>query len=97
MLVLPGSTAHSDFRLRKLLRGVQQDLPAVTAIHSRFVHLVDCDAPMASEQLEILGQLLAYGDMAEETQGSAQGVYRLVVPRPGTISPWSSKATATTP
>ena len=93
MLVLPGSTAHSDFRLRKLLRGVQQDLPAVTAIHSRFVHLVDCDAPIASEQLEILGQLLAYGDMAEETQGSAQGVYRLVVPRPGTISPWSSKAT----
>ncbi|ALO45889.1 phosphoribosylformylglycinamidine synthase [Pseudohongiella spirulinae] len=94
MLVLPGSAAHSDFRIRKLLRVIQQDVPAVTALQSRFVHIADCQAPLNTEQQTVLEQLLAYGDDAGiEEQGEAQGLYRLIVPRPGTISPWSSKAT----
>lgn len=95
MLVLTGSTAHSDFRLRKLLRTVQRELPAVQALSSHFVHIAECDQPPVDEQLHVLEQLLAYGDTTalQDEQGEAQGVYRLVVPRPGTISPWSSKAT----
>jgi phosphoribosylformylglycinamidine synthase len=94
MLVLTGSAAHSDFRIRKLLRAVQQDVPAVTALQSRFVHIADCDGPLVPDQLAVLEQLLEYGGNADtEEQGEAQGLYRLIVPRPGTISPWSSKAT----
>lgn len=98
MLVLPGSTAHSDFRRRKLLRIIQRDLPAVIAISSSFVHIAECEQSLSAAEYSALEQLLQYGDAAcessaDESTGSAMGVYRLVVPRPGTISPWSSKAT----
>lgn len=94
MLVLTGSTAHSDFRLRKLLRTVQQALPAVTAISSCFVHIAECSEELSDTEHAILSQLLAYGDLpADDDVSGQQGLFRLVVPRPGTISPWSSKAT----
>ncbi|HDZ09569.1 phosphoribosylformylglycinamidine synthase [Pseudohongiella sp.] len=95
MLVLTGSTAHSDFRLRKLLRNVQRELPAVQALASHFVHIAECDREPSSDELKMLGQLLAYGQGIEQddVRDVAHGITRLVVPRPGTISPWSSKAT----
>lgn len=94
MLVLTGCTAHSDFRLRKLLRQIQQDIPVVDAISSCFVHIIECDSTLDDTQSQVLTQLLSYGDSPESTEELGQfGVFRLVVPRPGTISPWSSKAT----
>ncbi|HLT63105.1 MAG TPA: phosphoribosylformylglycinamidine synthase, partial [Pseudohongiella sp.] len=95
MLVLSGSTAHSEFRLRKLLRQIQLDIPEVEGLSSRFVHIIDTDQALDDQQLDVLEQLLSYGDQpAAELDGEGQfGVFRLVVPRPGTISPWSSKAT----
>jgi phosphoribosylformylglycinamidine synthase len=94
MLVLTGSTAHSEFRLRKLLRAIQQNVPAVSAISSCFVHFAESAQALGSEEQHTLEQLLAYGDapVSDEALGK-HGVFRLVVPRPGTISPWSSKAT----
>ncbi|MDO8909300.1 MAG: phosphoribosylformylglycinamidine synthase [Pseudohongiella sp.] len=94
MLVLTGCTAHSDFRLRKLLRQIQQDVPAVETLSSRFVHLIDGAPALDNSQMLVLEQLLNYGDdPAAEDESGQFGVFRLVVPRPGTISPWSSKAT----
>lgn len=95
MLVLTGSTAHSDFRLRKLLRTVQQELPAVRALSSHFVHIAECTRELNAEETRVLQQLLAYGQGIREDDSELgnEGVSRLVVPRPGTISPWSSKAT----
>lgn len=93
MLVLTGSTAHSDFRLRKLIRSVQQALPAVTAISSCFVHIAECSEQLSHAQHAILEQLLTYGDTPTDDVPGQQGLFRLVVPRPGTLSPWSSKAT----
>lgn len=94
MLVLTGCTAHSDFRLRKLLRQIQQDIPVVEAISSCFVHIIDADATLDEAQSQVLEQLLSYGDSPSLNDELGQfGVFRLVVPRPGTISPWSSKAT----
>ncbi|OFE12202.1 phosphoribosylformylglycinamidine synthase [Pseudohongiella acticola] len=95
MLVLTGSTAHSDFRLRKLLRNVQQELPAVRGLNSYFVHFAECTRDLSADETSALQQLLAYGqEPRDEGAGeNSEGVTRLVVPRPGTISPWSSKAT----
>lgn len=94
MLILNGSAAHSDFRLRKLLRLIQLELPQVTELFSAYVHLAECDRDLSEQELQVLEQLLSYGSWPEDDSDNAsQGVSRVVVPRPGTISPWSSKAT----
>jgi len=91
MLVLRGSAALSQFRVEKLLRLVQTRCPRVTVISARYVHLVDVSAELTAEQLSVLDRLLDYGPVAS---GDIENVsFLLVVPRPGTISPWSSKAT----
>ena len=88
MFVLTGCTAHSDFRLRKLLRQIQQDIPAVDGISSCFVHIIDCDDVLDNTQSMVLEQLLGYGDSpGSKDELGPFGVFRLVVPRPGTISP----------
>ena len=94
MFVLTGCTALSDFRLRKLLRQIQHEIPVVDAMNCCFVHIVDCDEVLDDARSEVLEQLLNYGDSPALNDDLGQfGVFRLVVPRPGTISPWSSKAT----
>jgi phosphoribosylformylglycinamidine synthase len=91
MLQLRGGAALSDFRLTKLLAALQEAVPAITAVRACFYHFVETDANLHQEQQEILNQLLAYGEpMASHTTAQHN---LLVVPRPGTISPWSTKAT----
>ncbi|MEO8307190.1 MAG: phosphoribosylformylglycinamidine synthase [Pseudomonadota bacterium] len=91
MLQLPGGPAHSDFRLAKLLRQVQVIEPTVHGLASRHVHLVDCASPLSADEEQRLGVLLTYGPRYDTVQ--PQGQLIMVAPRPGTTSPWSSKAT----
>ncbi|MFA5984461.1 MAG: phosphoribosylformylglycinamidine synthase [Methylococcaceae bacterium] len=91
MLKIPGAFALSDFRLKKLLAGLQALDANILAVSARYMHFVDLAAPLSAQQIDILNQLLAYG--SAEGQGIAAKAGILVVPRPGTISPWSSKAT----
>jgi phosphoribosylformylglycinamidine synthase len=91
MLVIPGSSALSEFRKQKLMARVRAAVRAVLRIEARFVHFVDVAEPLDEHELAILEELLTYGAPASERDG--HGVLALVVPRPGTISPWSSKAT----
>lgn len=88
MLILPGSLALSAFRQTRLLQDLKALLPKVIAVHARFVHLVDGQPD--AEGHRRLEELLQYG---EPFTGTDAGELFLVVPRPGTISPWSSKAT----
>ena len=88
MLILPGSLALSLFRQNRLLRELQALVPAVSAVHGRFLHLVD--GVVEGEERTRLEALLEYGDAFN---GSDKGELFLVVPRFGTISPWSTKAT----
>jgi len=91
MLVLRGAPAHSEFRLRKL----EQILLDVTAralqVSTRFMHFLDLDEPLKGEEQRVLQRLLTYGPHPSGDEPG--GALVLVVPRPGTISPWSSKAT----
>jgi len=95
MLVLPGVSALSPFRNAKLLSTIQSQIPAVRALTSRFVHFADCDGELAAPEQKVLTALLDYGSAAQSqvVTSPAGAVLRVVVPRPGTISPWSSKAT----
>ncbi|MFN3899055.1 MAG: phosphoribosylformylglycinamidine synthase, partial [Alishewanella aestuarii] len=91
MLILRGAPALSEFRIQKLLDlCAQQNLP-VNGIYAEYMHFADLSAPLSSEQRQVLDQLLTYGPSIASHQPS--GLLLLVTPRPGTISPWSSKAT----
>lgn len=89
MLVYPGARALSDFRKQKLLKSLKQVAPQVKSVEARFIHFVDAKKLSNEEEKELI-ELLNYGD---EFRGQPKGELFLVVPRIGTISPWSSKAT----
>jgi len=85
MQIFPGSQALSDFRRDKLLS--QLKAGGVTDIRGWYVHFVDADGLNADDDAKLQDLLGEAGTLPNE------GELFLVVPRPGTISPWSSKAT----
>ena len=97
LLFLPGAPALSGFRIEKLLARIAAIEPAVTGLVSHFVHFASLARPLSDGELRILQQLLTYGPRAaaaprsDDQSGAAERL--LAVPREGTISPWSSKAT----
>ena len=91
MLELPGQSALSDFRLEKLLRSLQAQDDRVKSISARFSYFVAVTATLSAQQQQHLDALLLSGDKPGKLSKGAKTIY--VVPRPGTISPWSSKAT----
>ncbi|MET0379789.1 MAG: phosphoribosylformylglycinamidine synthase [Spongiibacteraceae bacterium] len=105
MLILRGAPALSPFRIQKLLDALSANLSAVpggalsgrdgggvvTGIYAEYVHFADLERELSAGERAVLDQLLCYGPALAE--GKAEGELLLVVPRPGTISPWASKAT----
>ncbi|MEC8373679.1 MAG: phosphoribosylformylglycinamidine synthase, partial [Pseudomonadota bacterium] len=91
MLVLRGAPALSEFNQTKLIAKLGQSGVKVKNLYSEYVHLVDSQGDLSKQHIEILEKLLTYGP-ARQAQ-SPSGTLFLITPRPGTISPWSSKAT----
>lgn len=91
MLINRGAPALSGFRIQKLLDTLKSSVPGLNSLSAEFVHFTDASSSLNDEQQNVLAQLLHYGPKAEAV--STDGQMLLVVPRPGTISPWSSKAT----
>jgi len=91
MLRLRGCPALSAFRLNKLLFSVQQQVPDVCGIDAEFTHFAWLESTLSTQQENTLDRLLEYGPM--RLVKVPDGQLFLVTPRPGTISPWSSKAT----
>ncbi|EOX4225131.1 phosphoribosylformylglycinamidine synthase, partial [Vibrio cholerae] len=91
MRILRGSPALSEFRVNKLLTACREQQLPVTGIYAEFMHFADLKADLNPQELEKLEKLLTYGPTIQEHE--PQGLLLLVTPRPGTISPWSSKAT----
>ncbi len=89
VVLLPGPPALSRFRLDKL-RG-RLDL-GDGPLYAEFVHLLAVSAPLSDAELARCASLLHYGPAADVPQRDGSHV-ATVVPRQGTISPWSSKAT----
>jgi phosphoribosylformylglycinamidine synthase len=94
MLQIAGAPALSAFRIAKLLERVKRLEPSVQALASRFVHFVDLTRELQRGERDVLERLLTYGPRSEPLPSAEDnGQILLVVPREGTISPWSSKAT----
>lgn len=92
MLQLRGAAALSSFRLNKLLASARRAVPRLAAIGTEYVHFVDLEFALDHDHRRVLERLLRYGPR-DDVPSAAEGQVLLVVPRLGTISPWSSKAT----
>ena len=92
MLQLSGATALSQFRLERLLRRVRERFPAITAIEARFRYFVLTARDLDAREQSVLQALLQGDAEAARDSEAWRGSRLLVTPRPGTISPWSSKA-----
>ncbi len=91
MLQLAGAPALSAFRLDKLLRALKALRPDIEAVDAHFVHFAATRRTLSAAERQILDRLLTYGPRLPDE--AVRGELVLVVPRLGTISPWSSKAT----
>ena len=91
MLILRGAPALSEFRVNKILARCKQSQLPVTNVYAEYAHFADLTSPLSVDEQTKLEKLLTYGPtIAEHTPA---GTLILVTPRPGTISPWASKAT----
>ena len=91
MLELAGQPALSDFRLAKLLESLQRLESRVKSIAARYCYFVALNSALSADHKKRLNALLLSGDKAGNLGKGATRIY--VLPRPGTTSPWSSKAT----
>ncbi len=90
MLQFKGAPALSNFRIERLLAALRRIEPRVTRVGVDFVHFVDTERELAAPELLVLERLLDFDASARTAQGEN---LLFTVPRPGTVSPWSSKAT----
>jgi len=91
MLHLRGCPALSDFRLQKLYEQIARQLPRLSAVWAEYLHVAELDEALTAKEQAVLEKLLSYGPAG--SVNAPAGAVLVVVPRPGTISPWSSKAT----
>jgi len=93
ILSLRGRPALSPFRLAKLRSALAAIRPdhGITGLAATWWHFVEVARPLTPGERDKLERLLAYGP--PEADAPDGGHPLLVMPRPGTISPWSSKAT----
>lgn len=91
MLIFEGGNALSAFRSRSLLHGLQAVSPKVEGFTAQFIHFVDAEHELNEGEVKKLKALLDYASVTSQVR--KEGFLFLVIPRIGTISPWSSKAT----
>jgi phosphoribosylformylglycinamidine synthase len=91
MLVLPGSPALTPARLTKRLEKLKSSQPGLRDAVADYVHIVDVERELTADELRTLTALLTYGPRQDARR--LEGRTFVVVPRLGTLSPWSTKAT----
>ncbi|MHB0762820.1 phosphoribosylformylglycinamidine synthase [Stutzerimonas sp. NM35] len=90
MLILRGAPALSAFRHGKLLAQLTEKVSAVSGLYAEFAHFAEVTDTLDADEQQVLDRLLKYGPSVPVQE--PMGRLFLVVPRFGTISPWSSKA-----
>ncbi|KAF8513137.1 CobB/CobQ-like glutamine amidotransferase domain-containing protein [Hysterangium stoloniferum] len=101
----PGPSLFSAVKQTVLLQQIQKLKPDVCNVESFYIHLVKYrqDVNNNAEYMKSIGSLLDYGDdfsspyarktAADPDASLDKNNVLYVLPRPGSISPWSSKAT----
>lgn len=93
MLFLQGANAYTSFRQQQIFSRLQKKQPGIRAIEAKFGYFVDCDdSRLNSNHRKRLERLLPNAYFCDHSQ-SSENFACWVVPRIGTISPWSSQAT----
>ena len=92
LLVLSGPPAFSRFRLEKLLAAARVAEPGLTGLYAEWVHFLSTSAPLTDEERGQAAALLDYGPQRGLAERVGEALFT-VMPRTGTVSPWSSKAT----
>ncbi|CAM2967770.1 phosphoribosylformylglycinamidine synthase [Moritella viscosa] len=91
MHIMRGAPALSEFRTNKLVERCNDVGLSDITIYAEYIHFADVTAPLSDNERSVLEKLLTYGPRIAEH--APEGTLLLVTPRPGTISPWSSKST----
>src|SRR5271157_4723520 len=89
LLSLRGRNALSPFRIAKLLSTLAGT--PVSGLTADFWHFVQTARDLSAPERATLERILTYGPQSDAHADT--GELMLVLPRPGTLSPWSSKAT----
>jgi len=85
-----GIQALRNFKVRDLNEKINSEFPNISLLSSEYTHFIETENKLSNKNQLILDGLLNYSP-AVDTSNSLQKI--IVVPRIGTISPWSSKAT----
>ncbi len=88
---LPGSVALSPFRIDKIRQDAARLGITLGEVAARYWHFLELDADLDAAAAQQVEKTLDYGTPTDAP--AAADVQLVVTPRPGTISPWSSKAT----
>jgi phosphoribosylformylglycinamidine synthase len=91
ILETPGQAALSPFRIRKLFDDLSALDGRLSGIDARYVYFTQVTEPLGEEESARLDALLLSGEPVVDFGPETRLLYS--APRPGTISPWSSKAT----
>lgn len=90
MLILSGERALSQFRSDKLLNNINKIVPKVEDVSVFYNYFVDLESQPNEEELKKLKVLLNSINQADSSENCTDF---WVIPRKGTRSPWSTKAT----
>ena len=85
-----GAQAFSTFRLEGLTQALCKRFENLKRVNARFIHFASISKVDNSFDESVLLKLLDYGSESQDLENSTKF---WVVPRIGTISPWSTKAT----
>ncbi|MEK7261514.1 MAG: phosphoribosylformylglycinamidine synthase, partial [Pseudomonadota bacterium] len=89
-----GSSALSVFRREKLFADMHLRVPGLASVHAAYWHFAALTEALTSAEQQVLERLLTYGPKSNASEAEKPvGDRMLAVPRLGTISPWSTKAT----
>jgi phosphoribosylformylglycinamidine synthase len=93
ILSLPGTSALSAFRRARLLVEMQRKIPLLISVEAVYWHFAYTESSLTAPEHAVLDRLLKYGPKDDDDRTVPKGEVLVVIPRLGTISPWSSKAT----
>lgn len=90
ILRLRGRSAFSPFRLARLLADARLRVPRIASVGAEYWHVVRVARALDDVERQRLERILTYGPVHAPV--APNGQILVVVPRLGTVSPWSSKA-----
>ena len=90
MQIITGPVALTSFRINQLLPKLRQITPFIQSVTATYLHVHETVTLSDAEHHE-LQELLSY-EAGSVDHFTPEGQVFYVMPRPGTISPWSSKA-----